>query len=496
MTLEAVQTCLYYLHVDSPEDEAIRESLEEQRKSDEAETALNAASINRKPLPSAPYMNYPAFQRPPLPPKSYPHYQPLAPESGRDTQVERFAARGNYLRLNISREDGNARFPRKPVGPRARDPPHPEDGQIQIRRKPLGSLSKDDNESLLPDHGIFDDDGNRCGYESDHAVQQSPEAKTLALTLVRRDVVSGNQWNVGRISFPLPTNNGREDAQVISITLTTPGYQRFDKAPFPPDHIIQQYPLLECPSILLPTDVQSSPTNRSSQRSRSPFTRVVSSTARKNSGARHRSNSDDVQNAIRQAWTNGTAGKSRPQFSFISPWHGTCSFTTGVDGRSLRCRHVLPGNRASEDDRGANVAEIRFNLPWLMLKPKDINSQSPPKQRTQEPAESSIPSHHSFAHSIRHLKYRSWAGPEVQGSNSSSMGPLSARSDGIDEIEINNKRLDLSLGRERAGGGFAGKSAKLGKIIIDDEGLKMGDMVVAACMGIWWQQYLAINGEG
>lgn len=49
--------------------------------------------------------------------------------------------------------------------------------------------------------------------------------------------------------------------------------------------------------------------------------------------------------------------------------------------------------------------------------------------------------------------------------------------------------MRLDLGREKAGGGFKGHSAKLGKLIIEDEGLKMCDLVVAACMGVWWQHY-------
>jgi hypothetical protein len=49
--------------------------------------------------------------------------------------------------------------------------------------------------------------------------------------------------------------------------------------------------------------------------------------------------------------------------------------------------------------------------------------------------------------------------------------------------------MDLSLARERAGGGMRGTSAKLGKLIIEDEGLKMLDLVVAACMGVWWGFY-------
>jgi hypothetical protein len=53
--------------------------------------------------------------------------------------------------------------------------------------------------------------------------------------------------------------------------------------------------------------------------------------------------------------------------------------------------------------------------------------------------------------------------------------------------------LDLSLGQEFAGGGFAGKQAKLGKIILDDEGLKMMDLLVAANLALWWRAYEKSN---
>ena len=49
--------------------------------------------------------------------------------------------------------------------------------------------------------------------------------------------------------------------------------------------------------------------------------------------------------------------------------------------------------------------------------------------------------------------------------------------------------MDLSLGQELAGGGFGGKQAKLGKLIIEEEGMKMLDLVVAANVGIWWKVY-------
>lgn len=46
-----------------------------------------------------------------------------------------------------------------------------------------------------------------------------------------------------------------------------------------------------------------------------------------------------------------------------------------------------------------------------------------------------------------------------------------------------------ALGRERAGGGARGRRAKLGKLLVYDEGCKMLDLVVACNMGIWWQAW-------
>jgi hypothetical protein len=61
--------------------------------------------------------------------------------------------------------------------------------------------------------------------------------------------------------------------------------------------------------------------------------------------------------------------------------------------------------------------------------------------------------------------------------------------DETDETRNSLDRLDLSLGQELAGGGFGGKQAKLGKIILEDEGLKMMDLLVAANLALWWRAY-------
>jgi len=53
--------------------------------------------------------------------------------------------------------------------------------------------------------------------------------------------------------------------------------------------------------------------------------------------------------------------------------------------------------------------------------------------------------------------------------------------------------IDLALGQERAGGGFHGKSAKLGKLIIEDMGLRMLDLTVATNLALWWRAYERAN---
>lgn len=55
--------------------------------------------------------------------------------------------------------------------------------------------------------------------------------------------------------------------------------------------------------------------------------------------------------------------------------------------------------------------------------------------------------------------------------------------------------MDLSLGQEFAGGGAGGRQAKLGKLIIEDEGLKMLDLLVAANIALWWRAYEKVDGR-
>jgi len=125
----------------------------------------------------------------------------------------------------------------------------------------------------------------------------------------------------------------------------------------------------------------------------------------------------------------------------------------------LQCRHVIPGLQGAPP-AAATVSEMRFNLPSAAKAPS-------PKEETSKRS--------SFFKRGRHSR------------NNSSISVN--RDDGVEDARNSLDRMDLSLGQEFAGGGFGGKQAKLGKIILEDEGLKMMDILVAANIGLWWRAY-------
>lgn len=153
---------------------------------------------------------------------------------------------------------------------------------------------------------------------------------------------------------------------------------------------------------------------------------------------------------------------------FYSPWGGRCEFVTGNAGRSLRCRHVLPtyggavnplvdgpdaGNGGHHKAKGQPISELRFNLPSSELFTEKRSTEGGARARD-------------------HLQ--------------SQFTRVLQKAQGLDHDEDPDWHLDLSLGREKAGGGNRGSRAKMGKLIVFDEGLKMLDLAVAANMGVWW----------
>jgi hypothetical protein len=110
----------------------------------------------------------------------------------------------------------------------------------------------------------------------------------------------------------------------------------------------------------------------------------------------------------------------------------------------------------------------------------DLTELSPNVQS----AESGYPSE-QWKKKLQGLKDK--ARHQMSNRDSFSLRPSPQTANSLEKVA--GEFLSLDLGREKAGGGFKGHSAKLGKLIINDEGLKMCDLVVAACMGVWWQYY-------
>lgn len=166
----------------------------------------------------------------------------------------------------------------------------------------------------------------------------------------------------------------------------------------------------------------------------------------------------------------------RPKgYVFLSPWDGACEFRTGSGGRSLKCRHTLPssggtynplvlaqdlrdgrlgrgraGSITSAVTGSAAVSELRFNLPSA-----DLFSAK-------------------------------GAARELLPAGFDKFLKLEPRRSSMSGEEDDDGPYGLDMGKERAGGGNRGKRAKLGKLIVYPEGLKMMDLVVASNVGIWW----------
>ena len=493
---EAVQSCLYYLHVEQPEDESLRETLEEEQKEEEQRRSTEDKVISRKPLPTTPYANYPLSERPPTPPKAYPHYQPPILGDQEDTQAARHAARASHVQFGTPLGNHRGSLRRKPVGPRPLDAELEVDTTRTIPRKPLSSAAKE-NEPLDP---------GRCGPNCVSA--RRPGARCLGkprnwirsrgepilhTTLVRRDPASGSQWNIARITMSTDPLDEQETVVPVCIEISTPGYQKFKRrSPPPKSSAVHE---LEAEDVDKRMEPSSEPTKEETAASTAdqPYPCLLMWMS---SSFLARMGLDRISNNTHGAWRNShgawraglanAVSKPRPRFTFHSPWQGDITFSPANDGRSLRGRHQLNSNVHGDQDPGNDIALIRFNLPWR--KPKRGEATNGVTSSTAKYASTS---QQAIGRAMRQMKHKSLTMSSMDSASTQGEGH---GDDGSDD-DNDNDRMDLSLGQEKAGGGFLGKSAKLGKLIIQDEGLKMCDLVVAACLGIFWQQYLLTKDD-
>ncbi|KAJ4375066.1 hypothetical protein N0V83_002146 [Neocucurbitaria cava] len=340
---------------------------------------------------------------------------------------------------------------------------------------------------------------------------ERPQPTGTSLTLIRRDPASGAQWNVARIEDPPilevssatlnePTAKKRTGAPMY-IEVSNPGYSKFlhsdttDNSVLPSrsSNMATRPHQSEMPS--QSQRVEPPPSNRPKESDNTFRRRLWMEGSQHTSGGfGHRKNGSNDYITGRPGSRGSYGGQAErtsmdtrplPSPSFVtrddqmystiqvsdrqssfrgyvftSPWNGRCEFITGAGGGSLKCRHIVPGLQGAPP-AAMQVSELRFNLP---------SSSKAVTPRTEETSKRS-----SFFHRGRHSR------------NNSSVSVN--RDESTEDARSSLDRLDLSLGQEFAGGGFGGKQAKLGKIILEDEGLKMMDLLVAANLGLWWRAY-------
>ena len=339
----------------------------------------------------------------------------------------------------------------------------------------------------------------------------STTTNELSLTLIRRDPTSGGQWNVGKIlSVPLgeavPSNrhvssnrSTRPTRRPLDVEVRTPGYVKFRSASSQVFNTSShQYNTFTGNKRHEPLANGSALGEDGIFRRRIFFGQSVlpqhrSWRQRPGSGELSDGSVISGESFIRDkqgfddkppAGPSAAETQSKPQgYTFLSPWNGTCEFLTGVAGRSLICKHRLAtGVAATSPSPAVTVSELRFNLPSSALfNVGQPNTATQSASRKQNRA--------SFISRYKHRRHLSSESSYGYQALPLSEPESAARGSSIDGSDAGESKLDLSLGQEHAGGGFGGKQAKLGKLIVEDEGLKMLDLLVAANMALWWHVY-------
>ncbi|KAI2615073.1 hypothetical protein GGR54DRAFT_613967 [Hypoxylon sp. NC1633] len=528
VTAEDVASSLYYVHLNTPEDVALvpppNQAMPSSSPRTSGESSRSGNQILRKPVPATSGLGSSRFEETlPLPP------------SGKENQ-----GYGGPTQLPIRKP-----IPQAGSAPLAHRPPSsqlpPSTGLVQ--RKPLGtgpSTLQPPEKTLprIPGYGLPPDYQPGLSNEitpplpirpnGQPPIQQfadlpsssfgngrtpSPKSPTkqrpftpFSLTLIRRDPSSGQQWNVGKVaSFQLENpeliseDKHHQPSPSIIIHLETSGYAKFRGMPTElPADIRSSLDIRPgspaSASRLHPPELQgpTSTTNAFERQVSMAYSKSLTANLREK--FRHRSHEDDdrsISPAFRsQHGRHGSVASIgsfggdfdggeapvltqpapglRPRgYVFYSPWGGRCEFLTGNAGRSLKCSHTLPtyggpvfnplvdGPEAGNGHKakGQPISELRFNLP---------SSELFAEKRSTE------------------------GGARARDQLQSQFTKVLHKAQGYDHDDDEDWHFDMSLGREKAGGGNRGKRAKMGKLIVFDDGLKMLDLVVAANVGVWW----------
>ncbi|KAL2361886.1 hypothetical protein RJZ56_005227 [Blastomyces dermatitidis] len=586
-----IEAALYYIHVSTPDDKAVLRAIEEEKRLNKPLPRVNrnpppfglSAPIQRKPVPGTELKPPSIPRRPVSPDTNIPfqtgadnegHHQPrtrtrspqapgLAPGGSPESQRNPILAQrplppipsdpikhldpeaapnytDNKAGSGRSRRDtqpgnpyGGSEYLTPPTAPQWRASWDGGQSSILLGQNPSYNVgySRLSPERTSKDHqrtapSFFQQGGRRSG---DKTKEPPPP---FHLTLIRRDTTNNVQWNVGNITNCISQSSPEVALDgTITIEILTLGYKKLGAESI-------SFGVKERPSYPDPTANDTTDDPRR-------FIRHLTLTNRQSHrghGSHHSNASINSLPPLNQTTATTKDPPSKPQrgkyYTFKSPWDGTCTFVTGLNGRSLKCKHTIPfthpalaglnlQNLTSSDDANydpntppnphlnlqklqsaleasaaaaaaaaaaaqsspssspesvlgstATAAELRFNLPIFSTPHKNNNHHQQHQHHQQQQHQHQYTQHEKTHHSNTHYTR-----------SSSTHTPATRAVRLRSQVEEFAGRLDLSLGRERAGGGVFGKSAKLGKLIVEDEGLKMLDLVVAACMGVWWGVY-------
>lgn len=522
MTVADIESCLYYVHVYGAEDEKLRQALlSESNQSighiafEREQRVQGGEAVRRKPL--KPESNAPFDTLPSLPPEIFPLNQSPTTLYSSGAQIVKKPV-GWQMRPRCM-ESSTESSPPRLVGPRPMNQrPHstdnnvlqssPERLNIDIRRRleqppddspPLRPrpqrkpLHRPDTPERVEDgaqgFSHFAEDlhpDTTSGIQQDTKTNNSSYEQDFSLILIRR--YANMQWNVGnisRLSAATRSDNltntnhassAEESQEGIFIEIPIAGYAKFAEKEFqtngkenlsPAQKISRPMHIQNHGQFTFQRRIQVANLNKlgsprrvaenSSESSLSKQHRF-SSKFKLHRHSQYMESKERVEGLPRQLSPTQPAVDARG-YTFQSPWGGVCEFNVGVANRALKCRHISSPSRthSTRQIQPTSVSELRFNLPSS----KSLSASNPRKSKTWRSSASS--------------RHNSLDSPTYETSGDFSWP--------------NDDRLDLSLGQEYAGGGFGGKQAKLGKLIIENEGLKMLDILVAANIGIWWRVY-------
>ncbi|KAH6682901.1 hypothetical protein B0J14DRAFT_133948 [Halenospora varia] len=555
VTVADVASSLYYFHLNTEDDARILAEEEEAMSAEKASSLSSMSASMQKPLP-----------RKPLPDGARPSIE-VRPSL--DIRPQEFAVPRRPVLPSAVSESTNmvslqkpsqveTAAARRPLGPRL------PVSESSIGRKPLPGIENRPLPPVQDDayHPKASSETARSGkspYDHLLATPFPDSTKSFSITVIRRDPASGAQWNIGTVlgrprvdenqdRGSKSTSRPKKTYFDMSIHLSTPGYTTFrDRQPreHPGNGVSKAQQSLRNDLAGVTPNVDDAPKTINAagferqlymegsgfwSRSAMQHKRTPSDLSEKHTTARGRSYSGGSTIGTSGMGTSAPSerediGDSQTKgYVFVSPWGGRCKFTTGSGGRSLRCKHALPGPMPSAESMAAPqasaaVSELRFNLPSSTLFTTPT-SKTTSKERMKERFSLSNFGHHRKKSSLENrvpplpsrpngLDPSSYAAmypsdgedgpplpprsnlssraPESSGEDSSSLPRDSFQSTRSSErLDRDEDRLDLSLGQEMAGGGNRGKRVKLGKLIIHDEGFKMLDLVVSANMAIWW----------